>query len=365
MGVRVANREYERWLKSQLQGQVVAADLTTKHEKMTESAFAFLRATYWRWSEKILEVCTEAANAPAVLAVGDIHLENFGTWTDEEGRICFGVNDYDEAAEMPYLLDLIRLAASALLAPARPRMQSKTICTHLLNGYRQGIERPQAWVLDRDHLWLRARLVVDEKARTRFWDRVDKQHRKRLRKRKPEQPAKPWLDLFSGALPEPGGELVYWRRTAGTGSLGRPRWLGYGNWRGGPLLREGKALVPSAWVRAHGGAAGLRLNEIATGKYRAKDPWYAQHGHLLVRRLSPNNRKINIERPRDAELLLHPHLLEAMGRDLAAIHLGTGDRREAVAHDLAKRKARWFRTGTEAAAAFVVREFNEFKKSAK
>ena len=55
-----------------------------------------------------------------VLAVGDIHLENFGTWRDADGRLVWGVNDFDEAAQMPYVLDLVRLAASALLAnPSR------------------------------------------------------------------------------------------------------------------------------------------------------------------------------------------------------------------------------------------------------
>ena len=103
MDIRAANRDYERWLTAQLQGDIVAADLKTKHKKMRESAFAFLRATYWRWAETILAVCPDLADAPATLAVGDIHLENFGTWRDQEGRLIWGVNDYDEAAEMPYI----------------------------------------------------------------------------------------------------------------------------------------------------------------------------------------------------------------------------------------------------------------------
>ena len=34
---------------------------------------------------------------PAVLAVGDLHTENFGTWRDAEGRLIWGINDFDEA----------------------------------------------------------------------------------------------------------------------------------------------------------------------------------------------------------------------------------------------------------------------------
>jgi len=365
MRIVSANREYEGWLTAQLKGDIVEADLKKKRKAMCDSAFVFLRATYWRWAETIFEVCPDLAETPAVLAVGDIHLENFGTWTDKEGRICWGVNDYDEAAEMPYILDLVRLATSATLAAAPSQISLKTICTSLLEGYARGLEAPEAFVLDRDHLWLRSRFVVDEAARTKFWQKIEKQYRDTLAEKRPERPPTHWLKLFAGALPEPSIKLTYWRRSAGTGSLGRPRWLGYAMWRGGPLLREGKALVPSGWTRAHGGGTQIFLDEIAFGRYRTPDPWYAATGNLLMRRLSPNNRKISAENRRDAARLLHPDLLWCMGRELAAIHLGAHNRRDALRKDLETRKRRWFRAHVEAAAQFVGKEYSEWKKSAK
>ena len=365
MGIRAANKAYEHWLAHELRGDLVEGDVDKKHEKMRDSAFAFLRATYWRWAETILEVCPDLAKAPAVLAVGDIHLENFGTWRDAEGRLIWGVNDYDEAAEMPYLLDLVRLAASAMLATSKQQIALKAICANILQGYDHGLETPEAFVLDRQHMWLRTRFVVGEAERAMFWQKIENQYHDVLAKKKAEQPPARWLKLLSSALPDPSIALAFWRRTAGTGSLGRPRWLGYGIWRGGPLLREGKALVPSGWTRAHGGGTRLRLNDIALGNYRAPDPWYGASGNLLVRRLSPNNRKINVEDRRDAARLLHPDLLWAMGRDLAAIHLGQRDRRDALRKDLEKRKSRWFRAQVEAAADFVSGEYAEWKKSAK
>jgi len=363
MDIRAANRDYERWLTAQLQGDIVAADLKTKHKKMRESAFAFLRATYWRWAETILAVCPDLADAPATLAVGDIHLENFGTWRDQEGRLIWGVNDYDEAAEMPYILDLIRLATSAVLASSVSRLSLKAICASVLDGYERGIDTPEAFVLDRQHMWLRTRFVVGEAERAMFWQKIENQYRDLLAKKNAAQPPAAYRKLFAEALPEPAIALAYWRRTAGTGSLGRPRWLGYGTWRGGPLLREGKALVPSGWTRAQGGAARLRLNDIAGGRYRSPDPWYTATGNILVRRLSPNNRKIDVTDRRDGSRLLQPDLLWAMGRDLAAVHLGARDRRDAVAKDLATRKRRWFRSSVENAAEFVGREFAEWKES--
>jgi hypothetical protein len=124
-------------------------------------------------------------------------------------------------------------------------------------------------------------------------------------------------------------------------------------------------LAPSGWTRVHGDGGRQRLNDIARGRFRSPDPWYAASGNLLMRRLSPNNRKINVADRRDAAHLLHPDLLWAMSRDLAAIHLGVRDRRETVRKDLAKRKRRWFRTSVETATQFVAREYAEWKKSAK
>ena len=58
----------------------------------------------------------DLATGPEVLAVGYLHIENFGTWRDAEGRLVWGINDFDEACRMPYAIDLVRLAASAVIA---------------------------------------------------------------------------------------------------------------------------------------------------------------------------------------------------------------------------------------------------------
>ena len=94
--IQQSTRRYETWLREQLKGDLVKQDLARKHDKMKDSAFSFLRATYWRWAETILDVCPDLADAKTVLAVGDIHFENYGTWRDVDGRLVWGVNDYDE-----------------------------------------------------------------------------------------------------------------------------------------------------------------------------------------------------------------------------------------------------------------------------
>src|SRR6476660_8130003 len=113
---------YDSWLRKQLNNEFVKKDLKKKHKKMAADPFQFLRATYWRWAE----------------TVGDIHLENFGTWCDAEGRLIWGVNDFDEAARMPYAIDIVRLAASAVLANVRG-ISEQEICASILQGYREGV----------------------------------------------------------------------------------------------------------------------------------------------------------------------------------------------------------------------------------
>jgi uncharacterized protein (DUF2252 family) len=110
MSFRKDNDDFEAWLAQHC--DVVKDDIQYKHRQMKKSAFIFLRATYFRWARKIGKWCPELMDAPQVLSVGDLHAENFGTWRDEDGRLVWGVNDFDEAAMMPYVLDLVRLATS-------------------------------------------------------------------------------------------------------------------------------------------------------------------------------------------------------------------------------------------------------------
>jgi hypothetical protein len=366
MAISGANQNYEKWLSDKLGGDMVEDDLARKRKKMSDSPFGFLRATYWRWAETIFEVCPDLAEAPSVLAVGDIHLENFGTWRDIEGRIVWGVNDFDEAAEMPYVLDLVRLATSAVLADSPQCPPLESVCSHIIEGYESGIEAPDAFVLDRQHMWMRTKFVVSEAQRAEFWRKLGQKQEEAKAKKKAATPPKPFVKALAAALPESDIGLTYWPRTAGTGSLGRPRWIGFAMWRGAPLLREAKALVPSGWTRANGDASQrIRLNDIAQGKYRSPDPRYKAAGNVLVRRLSPNNRKLEIGDRIDASILLHPDMLWAMGRDLAAVHIGVRDRRDAIQADFGKRKKRWIRANVEAAAEFVRTEQQDWKKSVK
>ncbi|HWW88444.1 MAG TPA: DUF2252 family protein, partial [Vicinamibacterales bacterium] len=108
MEIHDVTRSFERWLRRQT--RIVAADLKLKHRRFHESPFVFLRGTFYRWIQQWPEACSDIADAPQVLAVGDLHVENFGTWRDAESRLVWGINDVDEAWRLPYTQDLTRLA---------------------------------------------------------------------------------------------------------------------------------------------------------------------------------------------------------------------------------------------------------------
>lgn len=381
MNIVESTSRYDAWLKKQLKQDFIKKDLKKKHKKMAADAFQFLRATYWRWAETILDVCPDLERGPEVLAVGDIHAENFGTWRDAEGRLIWGVNDFDEAARMPYAIDIVRLATSAVLAGVRG-ISGNTICDSILAGYRAGLAGPKPYVLDREHRDLRDKFVVSEDERSDFWSKFDPQQ---IRTSKPKhvtakQPAPPYLKALKRARPDKRVKFQYYARSAGTGSLGRPRYFGTGIWQGDFIVREAKAIVRSGWVRAHGGTRRLRCEEIASGEYRSPDPTYRLRGRVLVRRLSPNDFKIETkqkdesgkkakakdqENPKavDRPDLVNAAVLHAMGRDLAAIHRATDA--QGISADLKRRKPDWLHAAAGSAADAVRRDFREWKAHCK
>ncbi|MBB3592844.1 hypothetical protein FHX08_003188 [Rhizobium sp. BK529] len=349
--------DYEAWLAHELQGELVQEGIDEKHRKMREKAFSFLRATYWRWAEVIYNVKPELAEMPQVLSIGDTHLGNFGTWRDIEGRLVWGANDFDDAAIMPYGLDLVRLVASAILAQPDKGISGKAMAELILTGYVRGLEHSTPIILERDHPWLRDKLLLSEDAREDFWKKADK--------RKPGEKPAPgrFVDALRSALPKGSGNFTPVPvLKKGTGSLGRPRFIAYvKEWRGGPVLREAKALVPSAWSLAKSADRVIRTAVIAGGRMRSPDPHFAVTGRILVRRLSPNSRKIEIET--DAKTLLNGTMLELMGFEIANCHSDDAAAVAAIRSDLLARGEDWLYKAAQAAAEFTEKEWKDYRIS--
>ena len=345
MNIQKSTASYEAWLGRHL--TILPADLELKHKAMATDVFPFLRATFYRWMQLWPEVCSECVKAPKVLAVGDLHVENFGTWRDVEGRLVWGINDFDEAFPLPYTVDLVRLAASAHLAirGAHLKIGPRDACQAILAGYRRGIEtggRP--FVLSEEHRWLHDSVMTILRDPVAYWEKFE-----RLPvSRKPAPKAT--RRALEKMLPEPGLKYRVAHRVAGLGSLGRERYLALAEFRGGKIAREAKALAPSAcvWAMKSKSDASIHYQEILDCSIRDRDPFVRLKGQWIVRRLAPDCSRVELSQlPKQRD---EYKLLQCMGFETANVHLGTAKTARLIAQDLRHRYEHWLH---EAAAAMV------------
>lgn len=340
---------YEAWLARF--APLNKSDLDAKHEAMAQDAFRFLRGTFYRWAQLFPVVCSDVAAAPEVLAVGDLHAENFGTWRDAEGRLAWGVNDFDEAFRLPYTNDLVRLATSVFLANESEHLSvdPKVICEAILDGYGQRLKTGgQPIVIDENHRWFVPILERQLKASDPgiFWNHLREALASNAKGRVPASATA----ALKRRLPEGCDDVTIKPRRAGVGSLGKPRFVATAHWVGAPVAREIKVVTPSACVwakvvgtgskKASGKSQIPELIELLTNQgLRCSDPFYHVDDQWIGRRLAADSRKI--------ELNASPHapdeirMLEAMGKETANVHLGSAKAIPAIRKDLAKRGANW------------------------
>jgi len=84
-----------------------------RHARMLTSPFNFFRGA-------AVVMAADLARMPStglyVQACGDAHLSNFGAFATPERRIAFDLNDFDETHPAPFEWDVMRLAASIVVA---------------------------------------------------------------------------------------------------------------------------------------------------------------------------------------------------------------------------------------------------------
>jgi uncharacterized protein (DUF2252 family) len=233
-----ASRSFERWLAGHT--RVVKADLDYKHSAMAADPFSFMRATYYRWAQLWPDICPGHAQSVRVLGVGDLHVENFGTWRDAEARLVWGINDFDQVHTVAYTNDLVRLAVSAALALRVGHLQIsvKAACQAILAGYRKGIGGDgRAFVLEEYDRWLRLQAQGYLRDPVRFWAHM--KGLPRARAVPPEARA-----AMMSLLPVGFADVSLRTRRAGLGSLGHQRFVTLGRWNWASIAREARALVP-------------------------------------------------------------------------------------------------------------------------
>ncbi len=340
---------YEHWLAGHC--ALVPDGLREKHERMAKDPFRFFRATCYRFARVLPGIVPDRAGTPVVPSVGDAHVENFGTWRDGEGRLVWGINDFDEAAALPCSYDLMRLATSARLAPDGKGRGRERVAA-ILDGYRAGLDAPRSCIVDGRAPWMAPLLGgALEQDDVKTGDPL-------------AEAAVPGevREALVEAMPAGARDIAYSSRQKGGGSLGRPRYLATGWWRGGPIVREAKALAPSAWdwAASRPGPVGQFL-VLATGRYRAPDPFLAISAGYVIRRIAADSRKIDIGGA--AEQALDGDLLRAMGADLAAIHVSGRVSAEPIRADLKARDKDWLRDAAKALETSVEANFEAWREA--
>jgi uncharacterized protein (DUF2252 family) len=341
---------------------LTAEALRRKLDALASGPFSFLRGTFHLMAADLIQgrVPGAAPSAPEGLVVGDLHLENFGTYRGAGGALCFDVNDFDEVGHGPLDLDLKRLCTSAMLLPGIDGGLRLAAATVIARAWAEGVERLggrfpiAAWGLDKAEGWLE-RLLREKGRRTRA-DLVakvapGKGHRRFGEDGDPPKfahVAEPWPKLVETALGEyyehleqlkadlPGKDwelvdVAY--RFKGTGSLGRLRFA--------VLLAKGDERMVLELKEANRSAIDLARNrevelvqrarvQTATIRRMQGDPWPRVAGaHLgkvpvLVREIEPEEEKLGSARfaaaaENDADVQLSAYARQC-GEVLARLH---------------------------------------------
>jgi uncharacterized protein (DUF2252 family) len=113
-----------------------------KFARLDESVFAFFRGTDHLFG-KAWPALQPEDPGPPILTCGDLHAENFGAYETQDGDFRFDINDFDEALVAPCSFDLVRCAASILLAGEEwelTPLQATGIALAFLDNYRAAVD---------------------------------------------------------------------------------------------------------------------------------------------------------------------------------------------------------------------------------
>jgi hypothetical protein len=351
-----ATRSFERWLAARV--HLRRDDLEHKHAQMAADTFSFLRASFYRWAQLWPRELPELADAHRVLAVGDLHVENYGTWRDVEGRLVWGVNDFDEATFLPYTFDLVRLATSAGLAAAEGHLNLdlKEACAAVLAGYSASLRiGGKPMILAENDRWLRKLATGRLRDPVVFWDRM-----RALPTARGALPPNV-QGLLLQRLPDGVARVRFVRRRSGLGSLGRDRVVAFADWYGASVAHEAKALAPSAWEWAHSPSSAGRIHylDLLATAVRCLDPMTDVREGWLIRRLSPDCSRVElVQLPKRRDEV---RLLKAMGWEAGNVHLGSRGAAKAVLVDLTRRRQGWLRDAATRMARLVRADWKEWR----
>ena len=350
-GFSEVSDRYEAWRARRI--PLIEADVQAKYARMARSPWLLARGAYHRYATQFSELAPELAGAPVAVSVGDLHVENFGTWRDRAGRLVWGVHALDEVDLLAYTADLVRLASTALLAVSAGLIDClpDQVSTAILAGWSERIaaRHPRPFVLGLEHSDLYGASAPALRDPVRFEADVAQ------------------LPAFERALPKPAARMLasvtppgdfrpqFKRAGADFTSLGARRILAAGTLDGGLLVREIKQ-VPgpvSMWAEPKRAQVSGLVGAIDAARGVAAESSRRQSRKWVVRALDGALTVLELPCPAIDPLTL----LAKMGAEAANIHLTEipeASARKAIRRDADAREEGWLHAAAQTMADAAV-----------
>ena len=110
-----------------------AERLRIKFAALRADAFAFFRGTCGLFY-RTLELDRALLASPAVLACGDLHTQNFGSYKGDNRLVYFDISDFDEGCVAPLAFDVLRFLTSLLVGSEALKISNK-VSAELITGF--------------------------------------------------------------------------------------------------------------------------------------------------------------------------------------------------------------------------------------
>ncbi len=272
--------------------------LAHKYDRMKASSFAFLRGALPLWAEVLHREPRILEGLPGEgTIVGDLHLENFGTFRTSAGWV-FHVNDFDETRQGPWAYDVLRLLTSIELSADAKGVSAKKACRAALDGF--AMEQVPAPPHSVEKLLAHAEQMTTKKL---FEKRLASNTSFKTNDKQPVAPKEliaqvpRALELWRRSLPTEEAPskkevevLDVRRRISGTGSLGVERLI---------ALTQGDAHGP--WIIDIKASRGCVAADVVEGMRRCLPDAPLRYGAgelgpdtVMVHPLAPGEEKIDV-----------------------------------------------------------------------
>lgn len=211
-----------------------------KYKRMSENSSRFFRGSCHLFYEDIIDNIF-LNNAPKTWICGDLHLENFGTFTGSDGICYFDINDFDEALLAPMLWDVSRIMTSIVVFGKDLKWSESEITNYLnvfYDTYIMALKKGKSYMLHQKTASGEIAELLEkvEKRKSNYLlkSKTEKKEKFIIEEEKTYKLAKDFKKNFSEILAQKLSQHADFNsykildivgRIAGTGSLGLPRYL--------------------------------------------------------------------------------------------------------------------------------------------